>query len=111
MGPFLQYATEKEGDPLEIRIVTGGDGSFTLYEDENDTYNYESGAKSTIDFIWEDVSRTLTIGERTGTYPGMPQSREFRIVLIEKGRVKGFQPVEDPDRHIVYVGEAIKIKL
>ena len=37
MGPYMQYATEKPGDPMEIRIVTGADGFFTLYEDGNDT--------------------------------------------------------------------------
>ena len=42
MGPFIQYAAESV-DPLELRVYPGADGSFTLYEDENDTYNYEDG--------------------------------------------------------------------
>jgi alpha-D-xyloside xylohydrolase len=40
MGPFIQYSTEKN-DPVEIRIYPGANGEFTLYEDENDNYNYE----------------------------------------------------------------------
>ncbi|MCD6333056.1 MAG: DUF5110 domain-containing protein, partial [Bacteroidales bacterium] len=110
MGPYIQYATEKPGSPLEIRIVTGADGSFTLYEDENDNYNYEKGAFTTIDFNWEDATRTLTIGERKGHFPGMIEKREFRIVLIEKGKVKGFQPVDKPNRQIIYSGKTSKIK-
>jgi alpha-D-xyloside xylohydrolase len=106
----MQYATEKEGDPLEIRIVTGADGSFTLYEDGNDSYDYEGGAKATIEFKWEDDSRILTIGERIGQFPGMTKNREFKIVLIEKGRVKGFQPVDEPDRKVIYKGESTQIK-
>jgi len=109
MGQYMQYATEKPADPLEIRIVTGADGFFTLYEDENDNYHYERGAYATIDFIWEDESRTLTIGERKGQFPGMLEKREFRIVLIENGRVKGFQPIDEPDRQIIYSGETIQI--
>src|SRR4030042_3403045 len=35
MGPFIQYSTE-QCDPIEIRIYTGADGAFKLYEDEND---------------------------------------------------------------------------
>ncbi len=49
MGPFVQYATEKPADPIELRIYPGADGSFTLYEDENDNYNYEKGVYATID--------------------------------------------------------------
>ena len=47
MGPNIQYATQSI-DPLEIRIYKGQDGTFTLYEDEGDTYNYETGQYSRI---------------------------------------------------------------
>jgi alpha-D-xyloside xylohydrolase len=47
-GPKVQYATEKKWDNLEIRVYEGADGEFVLYEDENDNYNYEKGAYSTI---------------------------------------------------------------
>jgi alpha-D-xyloside xylohydrolase len=36
VGPFVQYAAEKPANPSELRIYPGADGSFTLYEDEND---------------------------------------------------------------------------
>jgi alpha-D-xyloside xylohydrolase len=39
MGPEKQWSTEKPEDPIELRIYRGADGNFTLYEDENDTYN------------------------------------------------------------------------
>ena len=57
MGPLLQYSTEKPADPIELRIYPGADGSFTLYEDENDNYNYEKGVYSTIAFHWDDAER------------------------------------------------------
>jgi alpha-D-xyloside xylohydrolase len=108
MGPYIQYTTEKPDDPLEIRIVTGADGQFTLYEDENDNYNYERGTFATINFKWENATRRLTIGERKGQFPGMLEKRVFRIVLTENGKVKGFQPVDKPDRQILYDGKAIQ---
>ena len=43
VGPKVQYAAEKQWDNLEIRIYEGANGEFTLYEDENDNYNYEKG--------------------------------------------------------------------
>jgi len=49
-----------------LRIYPGADGRFTLYEDENDNYNYEKGINSTIEFRWDDAQRNLTIGDRKG---------------------------------------------
>ena len=46
MGPDLQYAAEKPADPIELRVYRGADGAFTLYEDENDGYNYEKGVST-----------------------------------------------------------------
>src|SRR5688572_17419343 len=34
MGKFMQYTSEKPMDTLEIRVYTGADGQFTLYNDE-----------------------------------------------------------------------------
>ena len=81
LGPEMQYVGEKSWDNLEIRVYPGADGSFTLYEDEGDSYNYEKGIFSTISFQWNDHARTLTIGNRQGSYPGMLQSRQFMIVM------------------------------
>ena len=81
LGPEMQYVGEKAWDDLEIRVYPGADGSFVLYEDEGDSYNYEKGAYSTIPFTWNDKSRTLTIGERKGFFIGMWATRQFTLVL------------------------------
>ncbi len=81
LGPEMQYVGEKAWDNLELRIYPGEDGSFTLYEDEGDGYNYEKGVYATVTFQWNDRSRTLTIGDRQGQYPGMLLKRQFTIIL------------------------------
>ena len=81
LGPEMQYTGEKAWDNLEVRVYPGANGTFTLYEDEGDTYNYEHGAYATITFTWDDKARTLVIGERQGQYPGMLQHRRFTITL------------------------------
>jgi alpha-D-xyloside xylohydrolase len=81
LGPEMQYVGEKPWDNLEMRVYPGANGTFTLYEDEGDGYNYEKGVYSTITFHWNDRTSTLTIGERRGNYPGMLQSRQFTIAL------------------------------
>jgi len=84
-GPEVQYANEKKWDDLEIRIYPGADGDFTLYEDENDNYDYEKGKFSEIRFHWNDQAKTLKIADRSGTFPGMLDERRFKIALIQKG--------------------------
>ncbi|MGG6549244.1 UNVERIFIED_CONTAM: DUF5110 domain-containing protein, partial [Prevotella sp. 15_C9] len=64
IGPDVQYATEKAWDNLELKVYAGANGSFTLYEDEFDNYNYESEAYTEIPMTWNNASRTLTIGAR-----------------------------------------------
>ena len=81
LGPEMQYVGEKAWDNLELRIYPGSNGSFTLYEDEGDGYNYEKGVYSTIAFEWNDKTKTLTIGARQGSYPGMLNDRKFTFVL------------------------------
>jgi len=85
-GPQVQYATEKKWDKLEIRIYPGANGEFTLYEDENDNYNYEKGVFSTISFTWNDAKKVLTINDRKGSFPGMLKTRKFNIVNVSSGK-------------------------
>jgi alpha-D-xyloside xylohydrolase len=110
-GPEVQYATEKKWDNLEIRVYPGQDGEFLLYEDENDNYNYEKGMYSTILFSWDDKTRTLTIGDREGSFPGMLGNRKFRIFLVEDGHGAGDKLSAKADKTITYNGRERKIRL
>ncbi len=86
IGPDVQYASEKPWDNLEVRVYAGADGKFTLYEDEGDNYNYENGQYTTISFSLK--GNTLTIGKRTGRYPGMLQNRRFNITYIDGRNIR-----------------------
>jgi len=107
LGPDLQYAAEKPADPVELRVYRGADGSFTLYEDENDGYSYEKGVFATIPIQWNEASSTLTIGERKGSFPGMLQSRTFQVVFVSEGHGVGVDGADRPDRNITYTGTAV----
>ena len=73
-GPPLQYTDEKPADPITLFVYTGADAEFVLYEDEGVNYNYEKGAFAKIAFNWNQADKSLTIGKRAGTFPGMLQS-------------------------------------
>ena len=109
MGPYLQYATEKVADPIEIRIYPGANAEFILYEDENDTYNYEHGKYSTIVMTWDDASKTLTLKERNGEFPGMLANRTFNLVWVKEKSGTGVEPSK-PAQVVSYSGKEIKIK-
>lgn len=111
MGPFVQYAAEKPADPIELRIYPGADGRFTLYEDENDNYNYEKGVYATIDFQWDDGTHTLTIRDRKGSFPGMLRERTFHILLVGPDHGTGIDITPSPDKEILYNGRQQTIQL
>ncbi|MCG6958416.1 DUF5110 domain-containing protein, partial [bacterium BMS3Abin03] len=111
IGPKVQYATEKKWDDLEIRIYPGADGEFTLYEDENDNYNYEKGIYSIITFRWDDAKKELTINDRRGSFPGMLIERRFNIVAVGKNKGVGTNSVDNFDKMITYKGKKVIVKL
>jgi alpha-D-xyloside xylohydrolase len=111
MGAFVQYANQQTADSLEIRIYPGADGEFTLYEDENDNYNYEKGSYSTIAFTWDNANRTLNIGERRGSFPGMLAERKFNVVQVARGKGNGMNGVEKFDKEVIYHGKKITVQL
>jgi alpha-D-xyloside xylohydrolase len=109
MGPDLEYAGEKAADPVELRIYRGAGGEFTLYEDENDNYNYEKGSRATIHLQWDDAANTLTIGERAGQFPGMLERRNFRAVIVGSNHGQGLEPEAHPDQVIEYSGRQLSV--
>ena len=108
MGPNIQYATESI-DPLEIRVYKGANATFTLYEDEGDTYNYETGKYSTITFTWDDTAQQLSVGARTGSYTGMPATRTFNVVWVGASHGVGADVTATADQVVKYDGTATSV--
>jgi alpha-D-xyloside xylohydrolase len=104
LGPTMEYATQKPEDPIELRVYPGANGSFVLYEDENDNYDYEKGLYATIPITWNDASQTLTIGPRSGDFPGIRKDRTFMVVVVRPGHGAGLDTTLQPDRIVSYAG-------
>jgi alpha-D-xyloside xylohydrolase len=84
-------------------------GSFELYEDDGATYAYENGAFSRIPLRWDDAARTLTLGEREGTFPGMLAQRTFQVVLVTSGKAAGFSFTPKVDASVTYSGRPTQV--
>jgi alpha-D-xyloside xylohydrolase len=104
LGPEEEYADQKPDGPIELRIYPGANGTFTLYNDEGDNYDYEKGSHATIILTWSDAGRTLTFGPRNGTYPGMARQVTFHIVLARPGHGTGEPVTATPDKTVTYTG-------
>lgn len=109
LGPTQQYSSEKPDAEWEIRIYAGKDGKFTVYEDEEDNYNYEKDKFSTFDLTWNDKNRTLTIGQRKGNFDGLVSKRTFTLVVVKQGAGTGITPTTG--QKITYEGKEMKVKL
>jgi len=71
-----------------------------LYEDQNDGYAYTKGAHATIPMHWDDGAKTLTIGAREGSFPGMLRERTFSVAVVGVGGGKD----------VKYSGEKVAVK-
>ncbi len=111
LGPDLQYVSEKPADPITLYVVPGADGAFTLYEDQGTTYDYEKGAFTTIEMTWKDATQTLTIGARTGSFPGMLGERTFNVVRVRPGKGIGTAPALPADNSVHYDGRALDVSM
>ena len=104
LGPLVQYSTEKPADPIELRIYPGADATFTLYEDENDNFNYRKGQYQKITFRYDDSEKTVTISQPEGMFPGSLPQRTFHVVKVGAGSDIAQQTVH-------YQGEEAIVKL
>lgn len=110
IGPDVTYADEQPNATLELHIYSGQNGNFTLYNDEGDNYNYERGHFAMIRLFWDDTNRRLTLHDRQGSYPGMPGTREFRIIVHE-GTDNHSQSEATQSKTLLYDGREISINL
>lgn len=111
LGPPLQYTTEKKLDPITLFVYAGANGEFTLYEDDGLTYRYEKGLCTQIPIRWDQVSKTLTIGKREGSFPEMLTERTFAAVLVSKTKPVAFSLAIKAERTVHYSGDQVVIKL
>ena len=107
----MEWSDEKPADDILLAVYAGADASFILYEDDGLTYNYEKGQYSAIPIRWVDEERTLLVGPRQGSYPGMPEERTFRVVVIDADNPQPWNPDAEGTVRIQYTGKHVEAKL
>jgi len=60
VSPVMQYVDENPDAVCEVRIYGGRDGSFTLYNDAGDGYDYENGMYTAVKITYNDKTREIS---------------------------------------------------
>ena len=109
-GPEIEWSDEKPANEIRLYVYAGADADFTLYEDDGITYGYEKGAFATIPFHWDEASGTLTVGPRSGSFPGMLESRTFVVVKVDSSHPQPYDP-DAAGEVIEYRGDSVSLKI
>jgi alpha-D-xyloside xylohydrolase len=99
----MQFVDEDREAAYELRVYTGADAAFTLYEDAGDGYAYERGEYGLVLIEWNEHARELVMRACEGSFPEMVKDREYRIVFHSA----------DGTRHVEvrYRGEEIRLRM
>jgi alpha-D-xyloside xylohydrolase len=107
-GPAIEFTGNDTHSPLTVNVYTGADGGFSLYEDDGVSRQYLHGQYSRIPFTWNERRKTLTIGAREGSYPGMAGTRAIKVRLIRPGTPLN---LDAADATISYTGAPMTVRM
>lgn len=119
LQPWMPHLTHHDPTEYIVHVYPGADASFTLYEDDGETYAYEEGQVATTELALKD--NVFTVGQRQGTFQSWSYDEvEENSVVEEKKIILGDMPGVVPfevhihnvkeDTKVFLDGEAVEIK-
>lgn len=99
----LQSTIEAADADWTIKVFTGADGSYSVYEDEGVNYNYEKGFYSIIKMRWDNKNNKLTLSARKGTFPGINKERRIKVIKVSSSCMQ-------EKREIIYSGKELAVQ-
>ncbi len=96
--PIRQYTSQAVTGPTELKVFTGADGQFTLYDDDGSSQEYLQGKATLIGMRWNEKNKQLLLAPGTPKgFVSQPVSRTFSVKIIPGNETKtivyGGQPV------------------
>jgi alpha-glucosidase (family GH31 glycosyl hydrolase) len=82
IAPVRQSTDEPVDGPLTLRVYSGADGRFQLYEDDGVSFAHQRGDWMGIDFAWDDRGRRLTLRLADGARMRPPLERQIEIERV-----------------------------
>jgi alpha-D-xyloside xylohydrolase len=68
LGPKVQYTTQETKEPLQLKIYPGKDAEYTLYLDDNESYDYENGEFSEIKITYSETTKEVSLTKLNGDF-------------------------------------------
>ena len=84
--PKVEFArsTKLLDSQLQISVYEGVDGSFVLYEDEDDGYGYEKGQYCVTKLVWDTTIQKLTVKREENKFKKENGYRIKSVKLVKK---------------------------
>lgn len=81
--PLRQYTDEVISEPTTLKIYSGANGEFTLYEDDGISQEYLKGKGTWTKIVWNDKARTVTLESAApkGSV-NIPRKGSFKVQLL-----------------------------
>ncbi len=101
-GPKVQYATQITDEPTHLRVYGGANASYTLYFDDNKSYDYLDGIYSEVKVDYNNAKGEVTISCGEGTYIDFAASPMTFVVDLMGS---------DKSVEVSFAGKAATVKL
>lgn len=79
VNEVVPYVNAEKYEELTLLVYSGADASYTLYEDDNETFNYENGEYCEIVITWNEQENLLSFSAPQGNY----STGDKRLITIE----------------------------
>ena len=88
VDPVRQYTSEQVSEPTTLRVYSGDNGSYTLYDDDGLSMEYLEGNYILTQVNWNDREKKLTIQTKKSNSNRQMNKRVLNIELIPGGIIK-----------------------
>jgi alpha-glucosidase len=117
-APDMAYSDEHPLDVLTLDVYAG-EGAFTLYEDDGQSFEYELGKFCTTSYRVQrtDTGLSIELGARSGQYVPAPRNRVLRVHGVdEKAAKRQPEAAYDVEKRILTLqigrdGERIELEI
>ena len=88
--PVRQYLAQPVTEPTTLKVYSGANGEFTMYEDDGNSQDYMQNKGTWTKLSWDDGAKKLTISAAppAGVTNESTAPREFKVQLLPAGTVK-----------------------
>jgi alpha-glucosidase/alpha-D-xyloside xylohydrolase len=88
--PVRQYVAQPVTGPTTLKVYSGANGEFTMYEDDGISQHYLRNKGTWTKLSWDEGAKRLTIAAAppAGVTNDSPAPREFKVEMLPDGTVK-----------------------